>query len=58
MSSIDELSLYYWIQLGIQLHSLIFTFPDFSGDCLILSYDGGARRIGDGDPEADCAEVL
>ena len=36
---------------------LIFTFPDFSGDCLILSYDGGARRIGDGDPEADCAEV-
>ena len=36
---------------------MIFTFPDFSGDCLILSYEGGARRIGDGDPEAVCAEV-
>jgi len=26
-------------------------FPAFSGDCLILSYEGGARRIGEGDPD-------
>ena len=38
-------------------HFIFFTFPDFSGDCLILSYEGGALRIGDGDPEAVCAEV-
>jgi len=32
-------------------------FPDFSGDCRILSYDGGARRIGDGEPAAVCPDV-